>query len=592
MSDTVAFPTGAQTTRPLSGGSACTRCGATMATLATACPRCGAAVTGDTAAEHAERVRQRLQDAVGERYELLELLGRGGMGIVFRARETALDREVALKVLALDPLLAPEAYERFEREARLAARLDHPGIVPIFSVGQGASVAYYTMRLVRGGSVEELLATQRQLDLARATAILRDVAAALDYAHRQGVVHRDIKPANILLGEEGGHATVADFGIAKALGPTDGASATGTGVIGSPGYMSPEQWRGEPADGRTDQYALGIVAYEMLAGRRPFETVRVQDLLKLHLSAEVPDVCAARPELDPAVGAAIRRALAKFPAERFPSVSAFVETLAGRRPLAAGTAPRAPRLEPATLPLEQPGESAGSGAAIVVLATLLVVAGAVGAASIVPRTRPAVLRGWEVVRSTVGAGTRATAPANRPGPAALPAAPPAIVDSTGVGAEPSADSLAGAADGSPAAAQPPARTAIGLDPALAGSAASAPAPRPAPPFDDAGFLRVITRGGSARVRVDGRGYGFTPLVLRVDPGPHAVTVEGAGDAFLPLQVRVDIASGDTAAAVFTAPGWGRSRPEAAPVGGAPDAPSPAQAPPPAPPRSADSTRGS
>src|SRR5581483_6936159 len=130
----------------------------------------------------------------------------------------------------LDPILSPEAYARFEREAKLAARLDHPHIVPIFAVGQRNTVAFYTMR------------------------ILRDVARALDYAHAQGVIHRDIKPANVLIGDSG-HAMVSDFGIAKALGSGDAPVGSGTGIIGSPGYMSPEQWRGEDIDARADQYA-------------------------------------------------------------------------------------------------------------------------------------------------------------------------------------------------------------------------------------------------------------------------------------------------------------------------------------------------
>ena len=135
----------------------CTRCGATLVPSSTSCTRCGATTTGASPAEHAERIRLRLQESVGDSYRLLELLGRGGMGIVFRAHETALDREVALKVLALDPVLSPEAWGRFEREARLAARLDHPHIVPIFAVGQRHTVAFYTMRLVRGGTLEDML---------------------------------------------------------------------------------------------------------------------------------------------------------------------------------------------------------------------------------------------------------------------------------------------------------------------------------------------------------------------------------------------------------------------------------------------------
>ncbi|HVE77343.1 MAG TPA: serine/threonine-protein kinase, partial [Gemmatimonadaceae bacterium] len=295
----------------------CANCGATAAgsTASASCPKCGQPLTGAAGSDHADRLRARIQEAIGEQFQLLELLGRGGMGIVFRAREAALDREVALKVLALDPLLSPDAYARFEREAKLAARLDHPAIVPIFAVGQRSSVAYYTMRLVRGGTVEDMLAPRNGLDYKQVVGILRSVAAALDYAHQRGVVHRDIKPANILIGETG-HALVADFGIAKALGPSSQAG-TGTGIIGSPAYMSPEQWHGDELDGRADQYALGVVAFEMLTGRRPYESPNIQDLLRMHLAGEVPPVSRWRQGLQDGVDAALRRAMAKTAAERF-----------------------------------------------------------------------------------------------------------------------------------------------------------------------------------------------------------------------------------------------------------------------------------
>src|SRR5579862_2136443 len=309
----------------------CTRCGATLIPSSTSCMRCGATVTGPGAAEHTERIRLRLQESVGDAYRLIEVLGRGGMGIVFRAHETALDREVALKVLALDPVLSPEAYGRFEREARLAARLDHPHIVPIFAVGQRNTVAFYTMRLVRGGTLEDMLAGHTMIGVEHVLEILRDVGKALDYAHGQGVIHRDIKPANVLIGDSG-HAMVSDFGIAKALGQGDGNIGSGAGIIGSPGYMSPEQWRGEDIDAKADQYALGVMAFEMLTGHRPFETVKVQDLVKLHLSAEVPRASSLRTGLEPHIDAAIQRAMSKNAAHRFPSVTAFVDALAGRRP--------------------------------------------------------------------------------------------------------------------------------------------------------------------------------------------------------------------------------------------------------------------
>ncbi len=329
----------------------CPQCGVTLDALTTACARCGAVVTGGGHdGERSERLRQRLQAQIGDAYQLGALIGRGGMGIVFRAREVALDRDVALKVLAFDALLNPEAFTRFEREARLAARLDHPHIVPIFAVGQGEGVAFYTMRFVRGGSLESLIADKGALSLDEAARLLGEVAAALDYAHGQGIVHRDIKPANILLSETG-HALVADFGIARAFAGDALTSTSGshTGVVGSPAYMAPEQWRGDKPDGRADQYALGVLAFELLSRLRPFRDLSMQELLRSHLSEDPPALEAVREGLPPRVGQAIRRAMAKEPADRFPSVAAFVAALAGTG--ASGTPPasreaRPPRAAP------------------------------------------------------------------------------------------------------------------------------------------------------------------------------------------------------------------------------------------------------
>src|SRR5688572_14712109 len=350
------------------------------------CDRCGTGAPSDGQTdEQVDRIRSKLQASIGDGYELLDLLGRGGMGIVFRAREIALDREVALKVLALDPVLAPDAYARFEREAKLAARLDHPNIVPIFSVGSGAGIAYYTMRLVRGGSVEELLTQSRVLDLHRATGILREVAAALDYAHARNIVHRDIKPANILMGDTG-HASVADFGIARALGQP--GEATGTAIIGSPAYMSPEQWRGDELDGRADQYALAVVAFEMLAGRRPYDSPRLQDLLNAHSEGPIPDLTVVRPGADPSAAAAIQRALSKEASDRFPNATAFVEALAGRRLTA--VAQRVSRGAIIAPPKRRRR---------VVLPLLMLLAASAGIAFAIPQTRPRATAMWEIARN-------------------------------------------------------------------------------------------------------------------------------------------------------------------------------------------------
>ena len=546
----------------------CPRCGSPRRGGSAECATCTAVPSDDGG--QADPIRERLQAAIGKSFTLLELLGRGGMGIVFRARETALDREVALKVLTLDPVLAPDAFARFEREAKLAARLDHPNIVPIFAVGHHASVAYYTMRLVKGGSVEDMMSSRTPLDTAHVIAVLRDVAAALDYAHRNGIVHRDIKPANILIGESG-HAMVADFGIAKAFGAAESAtSATGTGIIGSPGYMSPEQWRGEEVSGRADQYALGIVAFEMLAGRRPFESPRIQDLVKMHTTAAVPSLSQARGGLGPEVDDAIRRALSKYPSERFSSAGAFVEALAGKRSVSqTGRAPRA------TIPL------ATAPRRRVLLPALVVLLAGTTITAVVPQTRDPTLAFW----------ARATARAEELATTGLPPeeiAPPSRADSAGrdsasMLAEPPADS----AIALPAALPELARRPIGVD--STGIASSFRRIARA----ETGWLRVITQGGSARVRMDGRTFGFTPQFLRVEPGEHVVTVEGAGDTFFPSQVIVSVTAGDTSSAVFSTPSAAaQERDRHAPPRTAPPAsPVPAANVDPRPPESSDTVPG-
>ncbi len=505
-----------------------------MAAGSAACPRCGSAITGSQPAEQAERIRLRIQESIGDAYRLVELMGRGGMGIVFRAREVALDREVALKVLTLDPMLSPEAYARFEREAKLAARLDHPNVVPIFAVGQRNTVAYYTMRLVRGGTVEDLLANHRALDFQHALEILREVARALDYAHGQNVVHRDIKPANILIGDSG-HVMVSDFGIARSLGLGDSALGSGA-VIGSPGYMSPEQWRGEEIDARADQYALGVVAFEMLTGHRPFETVRVQDLMKLHLSAEVPNASSIKPALPPFVDLSIRRAMSKVRGERFTSAAAFVDSLAGKRPVS-GLTRTSVRM---AARVEEPVAADSSGRLMLYIVVAFVILAAVVIAGTIVIERHMQLNKPQPIVS--------------PAPSTVAAAPDSIPASdTAFDANRAASPVPAAASGpvtrpaaGPVAAPVPEREPVSSDRTLFPARNRIPAP------DAPGYVRVLSRGGTARVRVDGRMYGFSPLIVRVGPGAHVVSLESSGDAFLPAQISVSVVSSDTVAAIFSA----------------------------------------
>jgi hypothetical protein len=543
VSDTPARPASVVTSR-VTLSVTCPRCGASLSASLTTCTKCGAALSDATAGtttfsgDQSEKLRTRIQESIGDAFELMELLGRGGMGIVFRARERALDREVALKVLALDPVFAPEAYARFEREAKLAAKLDHPNIVPIFAVGHRESVAYYTMRLVRGGTLETILAGKKPLEFDYCVRVLRDVAAALDHAHRQEVVHRDIKPANILLGESG-HAMVADFGIAKALGNTSG-NVTGTGIIGSPAYMSPEQWRGDELDGRADQYALGVVAFEMLSGVRPFETARVEDLLTMHLAAEMPDISAIRPGLPASADAALRRALSKLSSERFSTVTGFIEALAGRRP--AGPSPntaRGPRYEPRL-------KRSGFPWKLTIAAALI--AGIVYA---IPPVRHQALEFWGGLRHATTLLRDEAGRIGAPRAAAQPVGiATAVPDSAGRDSVATLDSAAG--NDSILAIQPELeRAPLVLDDALVRS------PMGPAPFRMSGarhgWISVTVSGGTAPIILDGRSYGSAPQIIRVERGAHIVTVRGAGDMFMPFQHDVLVREGDTVVAAFEVP---------------------------------------
>jgi serine/threonine-protein kinase len=284
-----------------------------------------------------------LQSILQDRYRFDRELGRGGMAHVWLAQDLRHERPVALKVLRPD-IAAAVGADRFLREIRLTARLQHPNILPVLDSGaatgeRGAHLLWYTMPLVEGETLRSRLARERQLPVSDALAIVREVADALDCAHQHGIVHRDVKPENILLG--GGHALLADFGVAKMVAGdwSETGEVTSTGLaLGTPAYMSPEQSVGDPAvDGRTDVYALGCVLYEMLAGEPPYAGPTPQAIVAHRLSDPVPSVRRLRESVSSAVDAALTRALAKVPADRFASAGAFAAAAA--RPAAPDAPP-------------------------------------------------------------------------------------------------------------------------------------------------------------------------------------------------------------------------------------------------------------
>ena len=263
------------------------------------------------------------------RYRLERELGRGGMATVYLAHDLKHDRPVALKALR-EEVAASLGAERFLREILIAAGLQHPNILPLHDSGTAGGTLYYVMPYVEGESLRQRIAREGPLPTADAVSIASEVADALSYAHSRGVVHRDIKPENILL--SGGHALVADFGIARALTAATDAAVTAAGVaVGTPAYMSPEQATAAPlVDGRSDLYSLGCVVFEMLAGAPPFDGPSAQAILARHTMDAVPSLRGLRRDLPPGLEAAVVRALAKVPADRYATTAAFRDALQGR----------------------------------------------------------------------------------------------------------------------------------------------------------------------------------------------------------------------------------------------------------------------
>jgi len=262
-----------------------------------------------------------LTEATAGDYEILGELGRGGMAAVYLARDVSLNRKVAIKTMLPELTARHDMVARFKREAQMAAGLGHPHIVQIFSVKQTKSMVYFVMKFIEGRGLESIIDSHGALDLEMTRLILQQAASALSFAHHRGVVHRDVKPANIMI-DENGWAVMTDFGIAKV---DDGANLTATGTsVGTPHYMAPEQFHNQPLTAAADQYALGIVAYEMLTGKKPFDGTTLAEIITKHLFNPPPDISVDRPDLPETVSNAISRMLAKEPVGRFPDLDAAI----------------------------------------------------------------------------------------------------------------------------------------------------------------------------------------------------------------------------------------------------------------------------
>jgi serine/threonine protein kinase len=298
----------------------------------------------------------RLAEALGTAYTIEGEIGRGGMGVVYRARDERLQRRVAIKVLPPELAFQQDIRERFTREAQTAARLSHPHIVPIHSVGEDHGLVYFVMGYVDGESVAARIRRRGQLPVEEARRIMKETADALSAAHALSVIHRDIKPDNILLEGTRGRVMVTDFGIAKALSSTSGATLTGIGVaIGTPAFMSPEQAAGErDIDGRSDLYSLGIVTYQMLTGELPFNAPSIAGILMKQITEAAPDLRRRRPDIPEDLALAVARCLEKDPENRWPTADALRRALESRTTMG---------YEPTGAPRGVPARPRSSGAA-------------------------------------------------------------------------------------------------------------------------------------------------------------------------------------------------------------------------------------
>ena len=325
--------------------STCSSCDTALPDDAAFCPSCGIATptetnratgeiskprpTDSTETEH----RARLQEAIGSGYELRDLLGRGGFGDVYAAWDVGLQRDVAVKALRHDVFATVAILERFSREARAVAKLRHPHIIPIYTVGEGEGLAYMIMPKIAGENLRTLLEREGQLPVEEVRRILSEAGKALGVAHKAGIVHRDVKPENIILEGDERHVFLMDFGIAKAM-ETEEDGLTGTGmIVGTPAFMSPEQAGGQHVvDHRSDIYSLGVVGFQMLTGKLPFAADSVGDLIYQQVTNEAPNVRSLRQDVPEWLGSIIERCLSREPDNRWDSVDEFVDGLEQRLP--------------------------------------------------------------------------------------------------------------------------------------------------------------------------------------------------------------------------------------------------------------------
>ncbi len=447
----------------------CLACHTPLPADARFCMTCGADVTDPGATvrtrprDATAELQERLARTLSGRYDVRQLLGAGGMAAVFLADEIGLDRPVAIKVLPPELSRDEGLVARFQREAKTAAKLDHPHIIPIHRVESEAGLHYFVMKYVPGRSLDDLLEQQEPLALDTAVRILREAAAALGHAHARGVVHRDVKPANIMLDSDD-RVVLTDFGISKA-GEASSLTQTGT-IIGTPHYMAPEQALGVDVDGRADQYALGVVAYQMLTRQCPFTGDSAHTIIYRHIHEPPKPVATLRPDVPRHVAESVAVALSKSPDDRFATMEDFARALGGEtsalparvhRPTAAGQ-PTPSRVPTVALPAAASRPRSRSRRTLLVSAAVLAAAIAVAAALRATSPDNAAPKGEETASTSSLAGSSTVPGPGRHADSAAATPTLAVADTPRAAVRP-APSVQTAAERPVPSAQRPARSA-------------------------------------------------------------------------------------------------------------------------------------
>jgi hypothetical protein len=552
---------------------ACPRCSSPIAAGVNFCGNCGALISGvwgsrtemfgktvtvqttdstDTLAELLTRA------TIGE-YDIYGELGRGGMAAVYLALDLSLNRKVAIKTMLPDLVVKTDMVERFKREAQTAAGLNHPHVIQIYSVKQTQEMVYFVMKFIEGRSLESIITEQGPLSIGLTQVILNQVASALAYAHRKGIVHRDVKPANIMIDEDG-WAIVTDFGIAKVQ-VAQNLTATGT-AIGTPAYMSPEQFHNKSITGKSDQYSLGVVAYEMLVGKKPFDGATYAEIITQHLFEAVPDLRQRRSDVPENVAGIVSRMLAKNPDDRFADLDAAAAALGSPDKaesdrlrnemitMAKGGPRRTVRMSVPVSPIPMTKKEAGE---------------AEGAAATVVERRPQGAPAAKTVLETPrkGPGARpqprpATVPATQGKSKVWMAAAAVVVLAVGGfgawkamskpdGPPTQGNTASGqvtqpiAPSGEPTPNTTPATsaTAAADTKAPAGNAPATPAPV---------RIRVLNAPAGATISLDGRRQSGT--TFETSPGRHQIRIQAAG--YETMSETVTLTAGESFAIPFTA----------------------------------------